>query len=196
MMNDIFPTNYIIHLELDVNQTTFKGKCTINLEARELTDRITIDADQLDIWNCQLELGDMFTGCSFSQNLDNQELIINLPDKIKGIFNLKIEYEGRFSEDLHGLYRSKYEYEGKEKYEVPNECYDEYPLNTPYGAVLPGDFNNDCNVDLTDFTIFAYAYHTMNDDLLYMRTADMNLDGYIDLNDFTLFASVYQSRCE
>lgn len=61
---------------------------------------------------------------------------------------------------------------------------------------LPGDFNDDCFVNLTDFTIFAEAYLSQLGDPNWNPLCDMNTDGHVNLTDFTLFADVYGTSCE
>jgi hypothetical protein len=61
---------------------------------------------------------------------------------------------------------------------------------------LPGDFNGDCHVDFTDFTILASAYGSSQNDSNYNPKCDMNSDGYINFTDFTLFAGQYGKSCD
>jgi len=121
MMNDIYPSNYKIRFTLDPYQPNFQGICSIELDTPNPIDKIKLNVDQLVISKCQLKKGDVDEVCSFSQNPQNQELNIDLPEKIEDNFNLVIEYTGKFSEDLHGIYRSKYEYDGKEKYVISTQ---------------------------------------------------------------------------
>ena len=121
MMKDIYPCNYKIRLTLELEQTDFQGICTIELDSSKPIDKIKLDYDQLVISKCLLKKGDIEEVCSFIEYPQNQELIVDLPERIEGIFDLIIEFVGNFSEDLHGMYRSKYEYEGKEKYVISTQ---------------------------------------------------------------------------
>jgi len=121
MTNDINPNNYKIHLTLDLDQPDFQGICTIELDSPNPINKIKLNQDQLVISKCLLKKGDLEEVCSFMEYPQNQELMIDLPERIEGTFDLIIEYVGNFSEDLHGIYRSKYEYEGKEKYVISTQ---------------------------------------------------------------------------
>ena len=121
MMNDIYPSNYKIRLTLDIAQPNFQGICMIELDSAKLIDKIKLNMDQLVISKCQLKTGDSDVVCSYREDPKNQELIVDLPEKIEGTFDLMIEYIGSFSKDLHGIYRSKYEYDGKEKYVISTQ---------------------------------------------------------------------------
>ena len=121
MTNDIYPSNYKIRLTLDLDQPNFQGICTIELDSLKPIDKIKLNYDQLVISKCLLKKGDIEDVCSFTEYPQNQELMIDLPGRIEGIFDLIIEYIGSFSKDLHGIYISKYEYDGKEKYVISTQ---------------------------------------------------------------------------
>lgn len=126
MMNDIYPSNYKIRLTLELDQPNFQGICTIELDSPKPIDKIKLNVDQLVISKCKLKKGDTDDICSFTEYPQNQELIVDLPEKIEDNFNLVIEYTGNLSEDLHGIYRSKYEYKGKEKYVISTQFEESY----------------------------------------------------------------------
>jgi aminopeptidase N len=121
MTNDIYPSNYKIRLTLALDQTNFQGICTIELDSSKPIDKIKLNYDQLVISKCLLKKRDIEEVCSFTEYPQNQELIVDLPERTEGIFDLIIEFVGNFSEDLHGIYRSKYEYDGKEKYVISTQ---------------------------------------------------------------------------
>ena len=121
MTKDIYPSNYKIRLTLDIAQPNFQGICTIELDSSKPINKIKLNYDQLVISKCLLKKGDIEEICSSTEYPQNQELMIDLPERIEGTFDLIIEYEGNFSEDLHGIYRSKYEYDGKEKYVISTQ---------------------------------------------------------------------------
>ena len=94
-MNDINPCNYKIRLTLDPYQPSFQGICTIELDSPKPIDNIKLNQDQLVISKCQLKKGDTEEVCSFTEYPQNQELIVDLPERTEGIFDLKIEYTGK-----------------------------------------------------------------------------------------------------
>ena len=121
MTKDIYPRNYKIRLTLVLDQQNFQGICTIELDSSKPIDKIKLNYDQLVISKCLLKKGDIEEVCSFTEYPQNQELIVDLPERTEDIFDLIIEYVGNFSEDLHGIYRSKYEYDGEEKYVISTQ---------------------------------------------------------------------------
>jgi len=54
-----------------------------------------------------------------------------------------------------------------------------------------GDFDNDGDIDIFDFVLFAAAYGSELGDDNYNAAGDFNNDGHIDIFDFVLFAAVY-----
>jgi hypothetical protein len=61
---------------------------------------------------------------------------------------------------------------------------------------LSGDFDNDCVVDLTDFSIFAAAYGSQRGDPNWNVLCDLDRDGVVDLTDFGLFAAAFGTTCD
>ncbi|MGD9140018.1 MAG: hypothetical protein PVJ42_00620 [bacterium] len=55
--------------------------------------------------------------------------------------------------------------------------------------VASPDMDGDCDVDLTDFAMFAAIYNTTD------PCGDFNCNGTVDLGDFALFAAHYTHAC-
>jgi hypothetical protein len=61
------------------------------------------------------------------------------------------------------------------------------PPNNP--CPLKGDLNNDCKVNLVDFSIAAFGYNKpLNPQTLLLEASKLNGDGKIDLVDFSIMA--------
>jgi hypothetical protein len=58
-----------------------------------------------------------------------------------------------------------------------------------------GDFDDDGDIDLIDFSSFAAAYNSVSADANYSTAGDFDDDGDIDLIDFSSFAAVYNTNC-
>ena len=115
-MPEIKPLHYVLHLEPDLKRFLFNGKSTIRLEAPEPVQEISLDALDLAVWTCTLELPDHEIGCAFSVDPKNQKLTILLPEKRSGELTLRVEYVGVINEKLAGFYRTRYLLDGVEKF--------------------------------------------------------------------------------
>jgi hypothetical protein len=71
------------------------------------------------------------------------------------------------------------------------------PLDPLRFIRIPGDFSDDCYVNVQDFSIFALGYGSQCNDGSgdYAANIDMNGDGVINVTDFSLFALMYGSNC-
>ena len=56
---------------------------------------------------------------------------------------------------------------------------------------LPGDFDGNEIVNMTDFLFFVAAFDTRSGDAKYNVLADMNRDGTVDMVDFLLFVAAF-----
>jgi hypothetical protein len=87
-------------------------------------------------------------------------------------------------------------------YDVKAKAKDEQDAESPWSVALtvtitiPGDFNGDCVVDFTDFTIFSGAYGSSQGDPNWNPLCDLDNSNNIDFTDFTLFSSYYGKTCD
>ncbi len=66
---------------------------------------------------------------------------------------------------------------------------DETIFNTRLGCPERGDLNNDCRVNLVDFSIAAFWYkQPLSPTFLAVEKAKLNDDGIVDLVDFSIMA--------
>ena len=100
------PINYYIQLEPNLENFSFKGKTVIQIEIEDLTNKIILNINDLKIDNCTVKKGTKEFNCEFKTDLKNQELKINLSEKLTGIIELKIKYSGNINDLMVGLYRS------------------------------------------------------------------------------------------
>lgn len=69
-------------------------------------------------------------------------------------------------------------------------------VNNIYTPPCPADFNHDNQVDDADFTVFVFAYNTLDcaDPAMPLGCgSDINYDGFVDDADFTIFVGAYNS---
>ncbi len=109
------PLSYEIHLNIDLHSDNFEGYATALLEIRRESAKIVLNIDELEVQNCMLLNEKKEIPCSFEEHQEKKELLVQLPEKLKGQVNLKVNYKGKYHSDLLGMYKSKYEYKGKEE---------------------------------------------------------------------------------
>ncbi len=108
----VLPSHYVIHLEPDLQNFTFDGKVEIVVNADEETDRIELDALELEISKCTVDGKEV----NYDLSMETQKLTLMLNEKMMGEFTLGIEYQGQINDKLVGFYRSKYVSGSEEKY--------------------------------------------------------------------------------
>jgi tricorn protease interacting factor F2/3 len=114
-MANVKPIHYTVHLEPNLNSFKVDGTTGITVKAETPVGKVTVNAHELAIWKCQVELNGKQQDCPFSFYPKKQELVIDLPEMMSDI-SLKIEHMGLINTQLVGFYRSKYEKDEKEKY--------------------------------------------------------------------------------
>ena len=110
------PINYSIHLEPNLETFSFKGRIDIETKTEKSINQVVLNANDLTFQRCKVNKEEQFLDCEFSFDADKQEITIMLPEIMKDIIELAIDYTGNINDLLVGFYRSKYEHEGKVKY--------------------------------------------------------------------------------
>jgi len=106
MTKSVGPINYRISVEPDLEQFTFHGQTEILVEAIEPTTEVKLDAVELTILRCTVQIGPRFVNCSFRAHAQKETLTITLPEERLGRFLLGIEYTGSINDKMAGFYRS------------------------------------------------------------------------------------------
>ncbi|MFX1273414.1 MAG: M1 family metallopeptidase [Promethearchaeota archaeon] len=122
----VYPINYLIRLELDVNSEKFSGYTQISLKSEENIQSVILNCDSLNIKECLIEENGMFKNCNFDVNNEKLEMKILLSEHASDSILLKVIHEGRFHADLLGLYRSKYEFDNKVNYVIASQLEEIY----------------------------------------------------------------------
>ncbi|MBW1896817.1 MAG: M1 family metallopeptidase, partial [Deltaproteobacteria bacterium] len=115
-MDVVSPINYRIVLEPDLEAFRFSGVTEILLEALEPVSEVILNALDLSVASCKVDLEGRFLDCPFSMDCKKETLRVTLPEEMEGRFTLTIDYGGSIGEGMKGLYRSKYEQDGVVKY--------------------------------------------------------------------------------
>jgi len=112
MMN-LTPLNYKLSLEPDLEKYVFSGFLELNLESAEKTVSVCLNALELDIHVCRVEVDNNVQDCAFDIDPDSEFLAIKLPEPVSGKFCLHIKYTGIINDKMAGFYRSRYISEDK-----------------------------------------------------------------------------------
>ena len=115
-MLDLSPTNYKIHLEPDLVNFKFAGKCEIMIEASEPASEVTLNILEIAVWRCRVRQGGEDLNCAFTVDPAKEEVRIILPEPMSGKIRLKIDYQGSINDKMAGFYRSKYTYQGETRF--------------------------------------------------------------------------------
>ncbi|MFZ4718843.1 MAG: M1 family metallopeptidase [Ilumatobacteraceae bacterium] len=99
----VVPRRYTLALEPELDEAMFKGHVIIELEALEVSDRILLNADELDIAEVRLD-GE---AVPFSLDPTTERLIVDHPVAV-GTASLAITFTGTLNDRLRGFYRSTF----------------------------------------------------------------------------------------
>ena len=110
----VYPSNYKINLQPDLQKFTFKGTELITLQIEKPTNQIQLDAVNLTVSACLFIDGGVRKVLPFKQT--KEKLIITSDVLEDGENEIEIEFEGVLNDKLAGFYRSDYEEDGKTKY--------------------------------------------------------------------------------
>ncbi len=151
-MNPVIPINYDLEFEPDFAKFKFKGKEKILVKISKPTRQIVLNAAELEINNCAIIWNKKKLKAKVRLDEKNEELTLNLPEKISGKAWLIIDFVGTLNDKLVGFYRSKYEYKGKERYLATTQfeaadarrafpCWDEPEAKATFDVSLVVDNN-------------------------------------------------------
>lgn len=115
-MDHMKPIHYDIHIHPDLNDFRFKASVQILLEARQPVDRVTLDAEDLDIDTCTLVRDGAAVSCRFDHDRTRHAMDIELPGQLSGRFSLTIDYTGNINDRMSGFYRSRYVENGETRF--------------------------------------------------------------------------------
>jgi tricorn protease interacting factor F2/3 len=113
----IKPINYVLEFEPNFKNFTFNGKETIQIQISKPTKIISLNAAELKIKNCHILWKDKTLKVKSKVDTQNELLIINLPQKISGQSEIRLEFSGILNDRLIGFYKSEYkDNKGNKKY--------------------------------------------------------------------------------
>lgn len=118
----VLPNHYDIRLELDLETFTFVGSVGIDLEVREATDTLVLNAAEVELKSATLSNGVAISEIAYDDDLDR--VTLNLDSTVEpGSYRLEIDHSGIINDQLRGLYRSVYrDSEGVEHPLATSQC--------------------------------------------------------------------------
>ena len=104
------PSRYRIKLQPDLDQFTFQGEETIDIEVVEPTSEVLLNADELQIESATLSRDGITTSASrITCNKPRQTVALDFGKTISpGQAHLYIKFTGQLNDQLRGFYRSQY----------------------------------------------------------------------------------------
>ncbi|KAJ8889370.1 hypothetical protein PR048_008869 [Dryococelus australis] len=118
----VLPDTYIISLVPDLNNFTFDGEVSIMVTAAEVTDLITLHANDLDVDNGSISVVSLTSGSGISvvdvvEESRRHLLVIRLNRSLEvgEQCSLAVSYSGYMRDDMYGFYRSYYYREGQRR---------------------------------------------------------------------------------
>ncbi len=147
---NITPKNY--NLKIETNMKTFIYSCheSISIRLQKPTDKIILDANELDIKSVTLYSKGIAQHTRFSVLKKEKRLSISVDKKISADALLVIDFNGINNDKMYGFYRSIYKDGGKDKYlltsqfEAPDArsafpCFDEPALKATFEISITVD---------------------------------------------------------
>ena len=113
---DIEPTSYRLELTPDLEAARFTGSVEIDVRVHEQTDRIVLNAAELDIASASVA-PPAAAAVEVSASLDeaDERLVLTLPAPLaKGDATVRLSFSGTLNDKLRGFYRSTFtDHEGR-----------------------------------------------------------------------------------
>lgn len=195
----------VYDLSFDVDMKNFRFKCVekIRISLLRSSNNIVLNSKKLSINKVKLEKNGETIFPRFSSNDKDETLSIDLDKKIKGNWNLFIEFKGNLSEDLKGFYLSKYNHKGKDKYlattqfEAPYArktfpCFDEPGKKAEFLVSISTDKNLET---ISNMPIISEEIKGNKKLVKFERTPLMSTYLlYMGVGEFEYFESDYENR--
>lgn len=115
-MDSIIPINYELEFEPDLESFTFTGKSSVLIDCKSSTDKIILNAIELEIKRCTIKTKNETIDSKICLTPEKKELEITLPKNIEGQVIVNFDFTGVLNDKLIGFYRSRYEEAGKTRY--------------------------------------------------------------------------------
>ena len=145
----ITPSHYRLEIAPDLDAATFAGTVSIDAEATEATDTITLHAVDLTITSAEVAQGDATRPADVSVDTDTETVTLRLSDPVDpGAIQINLAWNADISDGLVGFYRSTYTAAdgttatlAATQFEAPHArrafpCFDEPDMKATFGVSL------------------------------------------------------------
>ncbi|KAK3096131.1 hypothetical protein FSP39_023548 [Pinctada imbricata] len=118
---DLKPTNYILSLQPNLKDFTFKGSEVIEVKVEKATPTVILNSADIEVQSAVYSAGgsgDTNIKASVEYNKDHEKVTLTFPSDLQvGTGRLQLEFTGELNDKMKGFYRSKYSSpEGEERY--------------------------------------------------------------------------------
>ena len=148
---DVSPVRYQVTLEPDLEEFTFRGQESVDIDVLEPTTSITLNSIEIEVQSCRLALGDGSSRTPVETVYDEErETVAFRFDSTvpAGEARLDVDFTGQLNDKLRGFYRSYYtDVDGHERYLAATQfeatdarrafpCWDEPSLKASFEVTL------------------------------------------------------------
>ena len=146
----VVPRRYELTLEPDLDAATFVGSEEVEVEVREATSEVVLNADELELFDGWLARGeDRIAVSDIRVDGDEERAHLTLEREVEpGEWTLHLRFRGTLNDRMRGFYRSTYTTEDGEKHTIATTqfestdarrafpCWDEPDLKAVFGVTL------------------------------------------------------------
>ena len=152
-MKNVIPIHYELEFEPDFKKFTFNGRERISIKVSRSTNKITLNAAEIEITKCHAEWNGEEIKAKTRIDAKSEEITVTLSKKISNTAILSFDFVGQLNDKLVGFYRSKYKYNGKERFLATTQfeaadarrafpCWDEPEAKATFDVSLLVDNNH------------------------------------------------------
>lgn len=116
---NVVPIHYDITIRPDLVKCTFSGEEAVDIQVKQETDRLVLNALQLDVTiaNFTFSTGEILSSEAIETNDGEELLTVVFPSSLKpGKGRLYLVFNGKLDDKMKGLYRSKYQSGDEERF--------------------------------------------------------------------------------
>lgn len=151
----VIPSRYEIRIEPDFTTFEYGGEERIEVTVNESTERIAINAGELEIKRAVVRDGKGEQVARIMNDGKNERVFLGLGRRVAGKAEIEIFFRGYHNDKLYGFYRSRYLVGGKERYMLTTQlepanarnafpCFDEPAFKAAFDVSLIVDEKLSC----------------------------------------------------
>lgn len=105
----VIPFHYDIEIEPDIEGASFVGSVGIEIDVAEATDKVILNAIELELSEAVVTVGDTLHRATVSLDEKSERATLTLDTELPvGPARVTITFKGTLNDDLRGFYRSRY----------------------------------------------------------------------------------------